>query len=79
MPQTRQKPAQLRSLPEAELRAQIQALRQELWELRVKARDGSLQQNHLLPLARRQLARVATLLREQQQAPAPRTPSQSPS
>lgn len=65
MAQPRPKPKDLRGLPEADLRAQVQALRQELWELRVKARDGALQQTHVLPIVRRQLARVETVLREQ--------------
>ena len=65
MATTKPKTKELRGLPEAELRSQLQALRQELWELRVKARDGSLQQTHLLLGARRQAARVHTVLREQ--------------
>ena len=55
----------LRALPTTELQGQLQSLRQELWQHRLKAKDGSLQQTHQLRLVRRQIARVQTLLREQ--------------
>ncbi|MBI4342854.1 MAG: 50S ribosomal protein L29 [Candidatus Omnitrophica bacterium] len=54
----------LRALPADDLTAQLGKLRQELWQHRLKARDGSLQQTHVLLAARRQIARVQTLLRE---------------
>ena len=55
----------LRALPTTELQGQLQSLRQEFWQHRLKAKDGSLQQTHQLRLVRRQIARVQTLLREQ--------------
>ena len=55
----------LRALPATELQGQLQSLRQELWQHRLKAKDGSLQQTHQLRFVRRQIARVQTLLREQ--------------
>ena len=64
----------LRALPEADLETQTQALRQELWQLRLKTRDGSLQQTHVLPILRRQLARIQTILAEQRRAHAPAQP-----
>ena len=59
----------LRDMPVSDLQAQLAKLRQELWQNRLKARDGSLQQSHVLSQARRQIARVQTALR---QAAAPR-------
>ena len=64
----RPKAHELRGLPSADLRAQVQQLRQELWQQRLKVREGSLQQTHELRAARRQIARVATVLNEQQRA-----------
>ena len=55
---------ELRALPPVELQAQLQTLRQELWQRRLKAKDGSLKQTHQLRFVRRQIARVQTLLRE---------------
>ncbi len=54
----------LRGLPEGEVRAQLSQLRNELWQGRLKARDGSLQQSHHLPVIRRQIARIETILSE---------------
>ena len=56
---------ELRGLGETELHAQIDKLRQELWEQRVKAKEGALPQTHQLGKARRQIARIRTILREQ--------------
>ena len=55
---------ELRAMPEAELLSHVEKLQQELWQCRLKARDGSLQQTHVIPAARRQLARLRTILRE---------------
>jgi large subunit ribosomal protein L29 len=54
----------LRTMPEPEVTAQMEKLRQEYWQHRVKAREGSLQQTHQLRAARRQIARLLTVLRE---------------
>lgn len=56
----------LRALPATDLAAQRTALRLELWHHRLKAKDGSLQQTHHLGALRRQIARISTILREQQ-------------
>lgn len=56
----------LRALPAEDLNAQLSKLSQELWQQRLKAKDGSLQQTHRLRLLRRQLARVQTTLRGRQ-------------
>ncbi len=60
----------LRNLPEADIRSQLAQLRNELWQGRLKAREGSLQQSHHLPVIRRQIARIETVLTEQRRAAA---------
>ena len=55
---------ELRAVPEADLKAQLEALRQELWQSRAKARQGALQQTHVLRSLRRQIARAQTVLRK---------------
>ena len=70
MAQKLPKAKDLRALPEPELRNELDKLRKELWQSRLKAKDGSLQQAHQLPLARRQIARVETILRELAQSTA---------
>ena len=57
----------LRALPAADLAAQRDTLRRELWQHRLKAKDGSLQQMHHLGALRRQIARILTVQHEQQQ------------
>ncbi len=57
----------LREQPVAELQATVQQLRQELWEHRLKIKEGALQQTHLIRAARRQVARLQTLLHEKQE------------
>ena len=54
----------LRALPADDLKTQLISLRKDLWHHRLKARDGSLQQTHLLSRLRRQIARVQTILRQ---------------
>ena len=68
MAEKRSTTKELRAQPEGDLRAQLDKLQRELWEHRVKVKDGSLQQTHLLPDMRRQIARIHTILREQQSA-----------
>lgn len=55
----------LRAQSAQELRDQIVALRQDLWQQRMKAREGGLQQTHQLSAGRRHLARINTVLNEQ--------------
>jgi len=56
----------------ADLLAQLEKLRRDVWQLRMKAKDGSLQQTHELAAKRRQIARVHTVLSEQSAAGAKR-------
>ncbi len=65
MAQKRPKARELRTISTEELRDQVQALRQELWETRLKARSGAATApSHEIRQARRQLARVLTISRE---------------
>ena len=54
----------LRAQSDQELRDQIAQLRQDLWQQRMKAREGSLPQTHHLSAGRRQIARIHTILSE---------------
>lgn len=58
----------LRDQSEAELQAQLDAVRRELWGHRAKLREGALQQNHQVGAARRQIARLLTALNERRRA-----------
>ena len=54
----------LRELPRADLLAQVEKLRQELWQHRIKTKEGAQQQMHHIPALRRQIARIHTVLKE---------------
>lgn len=56
---------ELRAQSQQELREQIAQLRQDLWQQRMKIQDGALQQTHQLGAARRQIARIHTVLKQQ--------------
>ena len=64
MAQKLPKAKDLRALPDPEIRTELEKLRQELWQYRLKVKDGSLQQAHHVPLVKRQIARIQTVLRE---------------
>ena len=55
----------LRAMSEADLRAQAGKLREEIWHGKLKLRDGAAQQSHQLRQARRQIARILTILKQQ--------------
>ena len=57
---------ELRGMTAPDLHGQLEKLRRDLWQLRLKAKDGSLQQTHELAAMRRQIARIHTVLNEQQ-------------
>ena len=56
--------SELRALPDADLTAQLEKLRRDMWQNRLKAKDGSSQQTHHLLAFRRQIARIQTVLTE---------------
>ena len=58
----------LRALPATDLVAQVEVLRRQRWEHRLKLGDGSVRQTHRLRLLKRQIARILTVLGEQQAA-----------
>ncbi len=60
--------AQLRGLSQADLMAKLDHLRQERWQQRVKVTEGAQLHTHRLREARRQIARIRTVLREQERA-----------
>ena len=66
----RQGAKELRTMSSVELKEQVEGLRQELWQQRLKAREGSLKQTHQLAAARRQIARIHTVLHEPPRAAA---------
>ncbi len=59
------KTKELRAMPKNELEEQLRTLRQALWQQRVKAKDGALQQTSQLGAIRHQIARIHTVLKEQ--------------
>ena len=57
----------LRAKDDAELRAELLRLRRSEFEMRMQLRTGQLARNHTLREARRDIARVKTLLTERRQ------------
>ena len=56
----------LRGLPKADIQAQLTGLRQELWQHRQKTKEGAQPKMHQIHAVRRQIARIHTVLNEQQ-------------
>lgn len=65
MAETLPSPQALRASSTADLNEQLEKLRKELWEARVKIKEGSMPQTHRVPLLRRQIARIQTVMNEQ--------------
>ena len=63
-------PKELRGMNEADLRAGMQKLADDLWQLRQKTDEGASQQTHRFGLIRRQIARMHTIMNEQRRAAA---------
>jgi len=61
--------AKLREKSVDELTKEEQALRTEIWKLRIQKTTGQLQDHHRVRQVRRDLARVLTVKRERQTAP----------
>ncbi len=55
----------LRGLPQADIQAQLTGLQQELWQHRQKTKEGAQPKMHQIPMMRRQIARILTVLNEQ--------------
>ena len=66
MAEKRLRAKELRALSAPDLQVKLQGLRQEIWQAKLKARDGALQQTHHMSAARREIARIMTVLRSSQ-------------
>ena len=62
---------ELRGMPEAELRQRLIQLRSELSTMRLKARQGTVEQPHKIRQTRREIATVLTVLGEPSTAAIP--------
>ena len=60
------KPAELRELPEEELITRLREAKAELFNLRVQGATGQLDNNRRLPVVRREIARIYTIMRERE-------------
>ena len=56
---------ELRTIPEPELRQKLGEAQKELVTLRVKARQGAVEQPHRIRQVRRDIARLLTVLAQQ--------------
>ncbi|WP_027876104.1 50S ribosomal protein L29 [Meiothermus cerbereus] len=72
MPMT--KPSELRKLSLAELQKRIQDTKKELMELRFQASIGQLDKNHRVSEAKREIARMMTVLSEKTKGLEAQTP-----
>lgn len=57
---------ELRAMSAQELQSKVEELRASLFDMKMKLKTGRLDSTASLPAAKRDLARVLTLLREQQ-------------
>ena len=60
------KAAELRELPEEELITRLREAKAELFNLRVQGATGQLDNNRRLPVVRREIARIYTIMRERE-------------
>ncbi len=58
----------LRERPAADLRQEVESLRREQFNLRVRRATGKLEKTHLLKDNRRQVARLLTVIKEKEDA-----------
>lgn len=58
------KPAQIREMTDDELRQKIESLMKELFDLRTQVKAGRVEKPHRISLARKEMARVLTVLNE---------------
>ena len=63
MAETLRKITELRGMTRVGLEQHLAAVRQELWQQRIKAKEGALQQTHTITAMRRHIARTLTVLR----------------
>ena len=60
------KASELRELPEEELISLLREAKAELFNLRVQGATGQLDNNRRLPVIRREIARIYTIMRERE-------------
>ena len=60
------KPAEIREMTDDELRQKLDDLYKELFNLRTQARSGRIEKPHLINRARKDMARILTILNERQ-------------
>ncbi len=60
------RPSELRELPDDELRARVDAAKEELFNMRFQLATGQLDNPMRIKEVRRELARLLTLLRERE-------------
>ncbi|MBB5870524.1 large subunit ribosomal protein L29 [Allocatelliglobosispora scoriae] len=60
------KPGELRELSDEELVAKLREAKAELFNLRVQGATGQLDNNRRLPVVRRDIARIYTVMRERE-------------
>ncbi len=58
------KTAQIRDMTDDELRQRMEGLRKELFDLRTQVRAGRVEKPHKISLARKDMARILTILNE---------------
>jgi ribosomal protein L29 len=61
---------ELRGMPDADIRVQLDKLTKELWHARQKTAEGAQQQTHRFSAIRRQIARIHTVLNAPRQSAA---------
>lgn len=71
------KAAELRELTEGELQSRLAQLREEQFNYRMQKATGQLGQPHLATAARKDIARIKTLLAEKAAAAAPAATEES--
>ncbi len=60
------KPGELRELSDEELVTKLREAKAELFNLRVQGATGQLDNNRRLPIIRREIARIYTIMRERE-------------
>jgi len=60
------KAAQIREMTEQEMGQKIEAIRKELFELSSQLKAGRVEKPHRINQARKEMARILTILREKQ-------------
>ena len=58
------KPSDIRNMTEEEIEAKIASLREELFKLRFEQKTGRVEKPHRIKIAKREIARCLTILRE---------------